>query len=81
MPGTNAGTGCPLTLKCAKCRLSRNWSRNFREGLVATGRTRAVSRRSIRQTTRKVEYRCLDCGHVGWTQHIDAERLPVEGMK
>ena len=74
MPGTNAGTGQPLTLRCAKCRLSRSTHR-FREGLAATGRVRTVRHRSVRQTNRKIEYHCLDCGHTGWTQHIDAERL------
>lgn len=78
MPGTNAGTGQPLTLRCAKCKTT--WRRDYGGGtnLEATGRTKPVPHRGIRQTTRKIEYRCRDCGHVGWTQHIDAERLLVE---
>jgi predicted RNA-binding Zn-ribbon protein involved in translation (DUF1610 family) len=76
MPGTNAGTGQPLTLRCAKCRKSdvrRGTSRGT--NLEATGRLRPVTHRGVRQTNRKIQYRCRDCGHVGWTQHIDAERL------
>jgi hypothetical protein len=72
MPGTNAGTGQPLTFKCAKCRIT-DWRTDV--DLEATGRTRPMAHRGIRQTTRKIEYKCRICGHVGWTQHIDAERL------
>ncbi len=75
MPGTNAGTGQPLTLKCYHCRKSIPWRQSYTVELEATGRTKPTTRRGIRQTNRKIEYRCLKCGHVGWTQHIDAERL------
>lgn len=77
MPGTNAGTGQPLTLRCAKCKRSGRyeWSRSGGTDLVATGRVKAVAHRAVRQTNRKIEYKCRDCGHVGWTQHVDAERL------
>jgi len=73
MPGTNAGTGSPITLRCSWCKKSHI----DRPGtnLIATGRFRAVRYHGIRQTNRKIEYRCKDCGHTGWTQHIDAERL------
>ena len=74
MPGTNAGTGYPLTLRCAKCKAGRN---RYRRGtnIVATGLYRWVEHRGYRQTNRKVQYHCLDCGHVGWSQHSDTERL------
>jgi len=80
MPETNAGTGYPLTLRCAKCKTARHWwyRWSYTRGLnlEATGKTRPAKRRNARrQTDRKIQYRCLDCGHVGWTQHIDAERL------
>lgn len=79
MPGTNAGTGYPLTLRCAKCKST--WRREYgamATNLIATGRTKPRGRNDkggMRTTTRMIEYRCLDCGHVGWTKHIDAERL------
>lgn len=80
MPGTNAGTGQPIVLKCAKCRrsITRKLLAAFSRGrnLEATGRVRlSRGHRGIRQTNRRIEYRCKDCGHVGWSQHIDAERL------
>jgi hypothetical protein len=80
VPGTNAGTGYPLTLRCAKCKVSRSrWARthSYSRGtnLLATGRTRPALRRGYRQTDRKIEYACQTCGHVGWSQHMDAERL------
>lgn len=77
MPGTNAGTGQPLTLRCAKCKVGRDWREDRAGGtnLEATGRVRAVKHQTVRQTNRKIQYRCKDCGHVGWTQHRSAERL------
>lgn len=77
MPGTNAGTGQPITLKCSQCRKTR-WRRS---DLEATGRTKPVPRKrwgsqiGVRQTNRLIEYRCLTCSHVGWSQHVDGERL------
>ncbi len=79
MPGTNAGTGQPITARCGKCRKSSSFYRDAeRRGyrLEATGRTK--KRRhlgGIRTTNRCIEIKCLDCGHVGWTVHIDAELL------
>lgn len=75
MPGTNAGTGQPLTLRCAKCRAARSLAVHDGTNLEWTGRTKPAPHKSIRQTNRKIEYHCLDCGHTGWSQHIDAERL------
>ena len=79
-PGTNAGTGYPLTPSCPKCR--RGWLRiehnhGLGRDLVRTGRERPSPTpwRSRPATLR--EYRCLTCGHVGWTKHPDlAPRTP-----
>jgi hypothetical protein len=77
MPGTNAGTGYPLTFRCAKCKVGRNWRSFFRfdtergRNYRLTGRTRSAKRIGYRQADIKMEYECLDCGHIGWTQHID----------
>ena len=77
MPGTNAGTGYPLTFRCAKCKVGRDyksWShREVSRGChyKLTGRTRDAKGVGYRQGQFKVEYECLDCGHIGWTQHID----------
>lgn len=78
MPGTNGGTGYPITLRCGRCRRHDSWlvggnRRGYK--LTATGRTKPMPHKGIRQTNRKIEYRCDECGHVGWTQHIDAEGL------
>ncbi len=75
MPGTNAGTGQPLTLRCSWCKRSHRDDPERGTKLLATGRFKAARHRSIRQTNRKIEYYCQDCGHHGWTQHIDAEKL------
>lgn len=80
MAGSNAGTGHPLTLRCTRCKRYRDYKdpaqRDKGCHLEATGRTRPRERLGgARTTNRKIEYRCLDCGHVGWTIHVWAERL------
>ena len=65
MAGT--GTGYPLTFRCAKCR---------RYQFVVTGKTKPLSARQRgmghpRATNRRHEYKCLSCGHVGWSRHSD----------
>lgn len=74
MPGTNAGTGHALTLKCSKC---RSWG----DKLEATGIQQKLSpaQRRYPENSRvlnyKAEYKCLVCNHRGWSRHRDMERL------
>jgi len=79
MPGTNGGTGQPYYFVCAKC---RTWRRAFMGttrgmNLEATGRwrPRRDGRGGSRIGSKFVEYRCKDCGHVGWSKHKEAERM------
>ena len=77
------GAGHPLTLRCGKCKVGID-HRDHHElqhrgtNLQATGRTKPL-RPSDRGTPRsldyRVEYRCLDCGYIGWSRHLNAERL------
>jgi hypothetical protein len=78
----NNGTGCPLTLRCAKCKRGRDW--RYDEGkavhLEATGRQRPLTKKQVghwqpRQLRYRLEYRCRDCGHVGWSRHATMLRL------
>lgn len=79
MAGT--GTGYPLTLRCARCKVGRDFRRDYDKGchLEATGRVRQLlpsqRRVNVRCMAVQAEYRCLDCGHVGWSKHGDMERL------
>lgn len=72
MPGTNAGTGPPLVFRCSKCKILRH---DQRAGLrwEATGlvRGKPIQKETIGRVSRetKAQYRCLDCGHVGWSGH------------
>lgn len=79
----SSGTGCPLILRCSKCKKHRDWRRNEYPRLEATGRTkvRGKVRCPSRKADVKVEYRCLDCGHVGWSNHSDAGRLLKSSKK
>lgn len=42
--------------------------------VALTGRTRLTKHRGQRQSLTSREYKCQDCGHVGWSKHIDLER-------
>lgn len=81
MPGTNAGTGYPLTLRCAKCKRHRDYRRDHWKGtnLVATGKvkksTGSTTWRRQHAAEFLVGYRCLDCGWEGWTKHPEGYRL------
>lgn len=97
MPGRNNGTGRPLTARCSRCRKSRYQNTRGKMGwnLEATGRVRPLpSSRRCNMGSRvlpfEAEYRCLDCGHVGWSRHADllpkltacdAERMAAVGWR
>lgn len=80
MSGSNAGTGHPLTFRCAKCKVGDidNSKRGTR--WTVTGRVRGdLDKMTHVRVSRyvKAEYRCDDCGHVGWSGHhmvLDAAR-------
>jgi predicted RNA-binding Zn-ribbon protein involved in translation (DUF1610 family) len=75
-------TGRPRTLRCARCKKgantwnARQWDYRPRAGtnLVRTGKTK---RRSSISKHLSYQYACLNCGHVGWTWHESAPRLPL----
>lgn len=83
MVGTNAGTGYPLTLRCAKCKRYRDYDnpQHADRGcqLAATGRIRPLTSQQFghnssgRALHYRAEYRCLDCGHIGWSRHVQME--------
>lgn len=75
MGGSNAGTGWPLTLRCAKCKAGRDWRNDPHGGtyLLRTGRTKPYrgGNKGARGLLTFYEYACITCGHVGWTRHKD----------
>lgn len=76
MPGTNAGTGCPLHFRCAKCRLtgSRTWPRGSSLRVKLTGRTKPMkTNRNARMSNTLYEYHCTDCSHLGWSRHYELD--------
>lgn len=83
--GHASGAGQPNTFGCAKCR--QEWNRNHTRGesylnkgtlgrITLTGRVRPVHARKGggRVCFTRYEYRCEDCGHVGWSRHIEVAR-------
>ena len=80
MPGTNAGTGEPITFRCHKERLGSDYARGMRQHWCRrTGRIKPYrpSSQGIRTMHTAYEYRC-SCGHVGWSAHRDVLRCPPE---
>ncbi len=77
MPGTNAGTGQPISFRCAKCRLrAGSPPRDYRYGydVTLTGKERDLGHSSVRMTRTSRQYTCRYCGHVGWSRHFDLTR-------
>jgi hypothetical protein len=81
MPGTNAGTGQPITFLCGKGRRAGGFfgGQGWAHGdYVRTGRVRTrASGGGVRTLRDAHEYRCR-CGHVGWSRHKGVLRYPVE---
>ena len=82
MSGSNAGTGYPISLKCAKCRKTgadrcgRDTGPSLRRYIGS--HPLAKSQRgngNPRALQYRIKIRCLKCGHIGLTRHIQAERL------
>ena len=78
MPGSNNGTGWPLTVRCAKCKVHGSYSARGTL-LVRTGRARPYrgGNKGARGLLTFHEYRCLVCKHVGWSRHVDIARKPL----
>jgi len=50
--------------------------------VARTGRVRALTgrqkgNRPPRTMDHSEEYVCLDCGHFGWSRHVDIKRKPI----
>lgn len=77
MPGSNAGTGQPISFRCSQCRRSK-YRRMEGHGSVfrvqLTGKKRELKRGGVRSSYHSRQYVCADCGHVGWSRHKDLER-------
>lgn len=73
--------GKPAVFRCAGCRrttlrLPRPWPAGSANRVVLTGRSKpnTSTRRGHSSNDVSLEYRCQDCGHVGWSTHRDLER-------
>lgn len=73
-----SGTGAPICFRCAKCK-TRSTIRSAKRGMnvLRTGKTRPAGCRGQRMLAVASQYRCLDCGHEGWSRHVDVARLPL----
>lgn len=75
--GRSAGPGSPVFFRCTKCRSTLNPDKSKGWRVELTGRTRQRPPRGVlgsRNSWVAREYRCLDCGHVGWSTHNDLAR-------
>lgn len=72
----------PSLFRCHQCRRTDGaWGPKSRKGwhtrVELTGKTKAkgLGRCSMRTSQASRQYRCLDCGHVGWSTHKELERM------
>lgn len=82
--GANNGTGYPMFLRCAKCRRT-NRDRHAR--IQGFSLRRFANEKPLPKAQQGngnsralqflIKIKCLVCGHVGWTRHKDAQRLPI----
>jgi predicted RNA-binding Zn-ribbon protein involved in translation (DUF1610 family) len=82
MSTRSPGAGTPAWFRCSHCRRTpHSESRGSLDRMALTGRVRPY--REItgrlgysprRDKPWAVEYRCLDCGFVGWSSHADLVR-------
>ena len=70
------GIGQPLHFRCSKCRKARRWPQGGKTRVKLTYRTKQINDGNARGRSTNVlrEYECLDCGHIGWSRHIDLVR-------
>lgn len=79
MPGTNAGTGQPISFQCSACRAKKSHLNNYhyphgyRNDVTLTGRVKKLNdgRSRGRSSNCLREYKCKHCGHKGWSRHSD----------
>lgn len=80
MPGTNAGTGQPINFQCSACRRRRRWPCGAKTHVRLTGRKKKLDDGNARGRSTKWsrEYICRDCGHKGWSRHIDLQDIDID---
>jgi len=86
MGNHSPGTGFPLTFACSKCRKRYGGIAKMPNAVLRwrlTGRRRALTKAQQgnghpRALQYRVEYECLNCGHVGWSRQADCERGAVD---
>ena len=89
MPGSNAGTGQPITFRCWVQRRGAEIHYHWRTRKISyisypkghngvrTGKVRASARGGgIRMMHTDHQYRC-ECGHVGWSKHTGVLYWPL----
>ncbi len=75
----SSGTGSPLNFRCWYCRRQETCQdfksdRGWGNRVVRTGFSKMTGRGSPRHNDLALQYRCLDCGHVGYSKHKDLAR-------
>lgn len=88
MPGTNAGTGQPLWMRCGWCRqhtgidVARRGYAVTVTGRIAPLTSSQAGRGGSRVLSYRVEYRCDDCKRLGWSRHCDMRnKLAAAGFE
>lgn len=90
--------GQPNWFQCSQCRKNKPWHpaidpkanrRGLLQNVTLTGRAKSVDDGHARgrSANTRFEYKCNDCGHVGWTRHCTVlmrarnEGIPTPGSE
>ncbi len=76
------GTGSPLDFRCSQCTRHGSVREGWADRVRLTGKVRRYKRGSKhgpRGCPIEWAYKCLDCRHLGWSNHMDLRRLICVG--
>lgn len=80
--GRGKSAGQPLYFQCSACRKrkgyppNRLWDKGLILDVTLTGKTKAIGDGNAngRSSNTRVQYKCDNCGHIGWSRHVDIFR-------
>jgi DNA-directed RNA polymerase subunit RPC12/RpoP len=73
--------GRPITFKCAKCKHGVEYTESGDDWFAPYGKPEPTGEVRDRDGITYAQYRCAECGHVGWTRHASMLRRVGEASK
>lgn len=70
----SAGQGVPICFRCWRCRRRGGRGGTIDRVRILGSRNTHARHGAVRVTDLEYQYECLDCGHVGWSRHVDLDQ-------